>query len=147
MSIQLKIKELRESKGFSQEELCENSGISLRTIQRIENGESVPRGSTLKTIASSLNVSPDFLINSSQGEKETNQSSFNEPQSSKKQFPWYTFGFTIIGASSGFLIGVILLVLEVIPDSDTAGMIIIPGAILAGSIGMVLGRYIESRND
>lgn len=145
--MQLKIKELRESKGLSQEELCEDSGISLRTIQRIENGESVPRGSTLKTIASSLNVSPDLLINSSQGEKDIDQPSLKESQSTKKRFPWYIFGFTIIGASSGFLIGVILLILEIIPDSDTAGMVIIPGAILAGAIGMVLGRYLESRNN
>ena len=145
--MRLKIKELRESKGLSQEELCENSGISLRTIQRIENGESVPRGSTLKTIASSLNVSPDFLISFSHGEKEMNKTSLNEYQSSKKRFPWYIFGFTIIGASSGFLIGVILLILEIIPDSDTAGMIIIPAAILAGAIGMVLGRYLEGRNN
>ena len=145
--MRLKIKELRESKGLSQEELCENSGISLRTIQRIENGESVPRGSTLKTIASSLNVSPDFLISFSHGEKEMNKTSLNEYQSSKKRFPWYILGFTIIGASSGFLIGVILLILEIIPDSDTAGMIIIPAAILAGAIGMVLGRYLEGRNN
>ena len=145
--MRLKIKELRESKGLSQVELCENSGISLRTIQRIENGESVPRGSTLKTIASSLNVSPDFLINFSHGEEETNKTSLNEYQSSKKRFPWYIFGFTIIGASSGFLVGVILLVLEIIPDSDTAGMIIIPAAILAGATGMVLGRYLEDRNN
>ena len=145
--MRLKIKELRESKGLSQEELCENSGISLRTIQRIENGESVPRGSTLKTIASSLNVSPDSLISFSHGEKEMNKTSLNEYQSSKKRFPWYIFGFTIIGASSGFLIGVILLILEIIPDSDTAGMIIIPAAILAGAIGMVLGRYLEGRNN
>lgn len=34
-----KIKSLRNRKGFSQEELAEKTGLSLRTIQRIENGE------------------------------------------------------------------------------------------------------------
>ena len=45
-----KVKELRKRKGFSQEELAENSGLSLRTIQRIENGETEPTGETLKRI-------------------------------------------------------------------------------------------------
>ena len=40
----LRIKELRKQKGMSQEFLSEESGLSLRTIQRIENGESSPRG-------------------------------------------------------------------------------------------------------
>jgi transcriptional regulator with XRE-family HTH domain len=31
-------KELRKRKGYSQEELAEKSGLSLRTVQRIENG-------------------------------------------------------------------------------------------------------------
>ena len=35
----LRIKELRKQKGMSQEFLAEESGLSLRTIQRIENGE------------------------------------------------------------------------------------------------------------
>lgn len=57
-----KVKELRKRKGFSQEELTENSGLSLRTIQRIENGETEPTGETLKRISSALNVSPEELI-------------------------------------------------------------------------------------
>tara|TARA_R110000796_G_scaffold183498_2_gene299987 strand:- start:51877 stop:52482 length:606 start_codon:yes stop_codon:yes gene_type:complete len=57
-----KVKELRKRKGFSQEELAENSGLSLRTIQRIENGETEPTGETLKRISNALNVSPEELI-------------------------------------------------------------------------------------
>ncbi|WP_308994015.1 helix-turn-helix domain-containing protein [Mariniflexile litorale] len=57
-----KVKELRRRKGFSQEELTENSGLSLRTIQRIENGETEPTGETLKRISNALNVSPEELI-------------------------------------------------------------------------------------
>lgn len=57
-----KLKNRRVQKGFSQELLAENSGISLRTIQRIENGESIPRGDTLIRIANSLDVSvSEFL--------------------------------------------------------------------------------------
>jgi transcriptional regulator with XRE-family HTH domain len=57
-----KIKELRSRKGFSQEQLAETANINLRTVQRIEAGETEPRGDTLKRIANALNVSPDELI-------------------------------------------------------------------------------------
>jgi len=57
-----RIKELRNRKGFSQEELSEKSGLSLRTIKRIENGETEARGDSLKRLAVAFNVNPDDLI-------------------------------------------------------------------------------------
>lgn len=51
-----RIKESRMHSGISQEELAEISQLSSRTIQRIENGETVPRGDSLKRIALALNV-------------------------------------------------------------------------------------------
>lgn len=57
-----KVKQLRKRKGYSQEYLAEESGISLRTVQRIEKGENTPRGDTLKRLAGSLDVSPDEII-------------------------------------------------------------------------------------
>jgi transcriptional regulator with XRE-family HTH domain len=57
-----KIKSLRTRKGFSQEELAENTGLSLRTIQRIENGETEPRGDSLKKLAIAFGVSSDEII-------------------------------------------------------------------------------------
>ena len=57
-----KVKDLRKRKGISQEELSENSNLSLRTIQRIENGESEPTGDSLKKISNALNITPDELI-------------------------------------------------------------------------------------
>jgi len=65
-----KIKELRREKGVSQEELAEKSGLSLRTIQRIENGITIPRGNSLKRIASALNVSLDLLVSTSKQKDE-----------------------------------------------------------------------------
>jgi transcriptional regulator with XRE-family HTH domain len=62
LELQKRVKDLRIKKGLSQEELAEKSGLSLRTIQRIENGESVPRGDTLKRISITLQVTPDDLI-------------------------------------------------------------------------------------
>lgn len=61
-SLSKKVKELRKRKGFSQEELAEKSGLSVRTIQRIENGESDPSGDSIKRISVALEVTPDELI-------------------------------------------------------------------------------------
>lgn len=57
-----KIKELRNKRGMSQEVLAEESGLSLRTIQRIENSNSNPTGETLKRLSNTLHVTPDELI-------------------------------------------------------------------------------------
>ena len=57
-----KVKELRIKKGLSQELLAETSGLSLRTIQRIENGETMPRGDSLKRLSIALRVLPDENI-------------------------------------------------------------------------------------
>jgi|TARA_B110000305_G_C19461481_1_gene654747 transcriptional regulator with XRE-family HTH domain len=57
-----KVKELRKRKEFSQEELAEKSGLSVRTIQRIENGESDPTEESIKRISVALEVNPDELI-------------------------------------------------------------------------------------
>ncbi len=62
LNLAQRVKELRNRKGFSQELLAEESGLSLRTIQRIENNETVPRGDTLKRLAISLNTSPDEIV-------------------------------------------------------------------------------------
>jgi len=58
-----RIKQLRILLGFSQEELSERAQLSLRTIQRIENGESQPRGYSLQRLAEVLGTTPaDLLI-------------------------------------------------------------------------------------
>lgn len=60
-----KILELRKQKGFTQEELVEQCNINVRTIQRIEAGEVMPRSFTLKTI---LNVLGEDLENLQESE-------------------------------------------------------------------------------
>ncbi|MGB2404479.1 MAG: helix-turn-helix domain-containing protein [Flavobacteriaceae bacterium] len=51
-----KILELRTQKGLTQEELVEKCNITVRTIQRIESGETSPRVYTIKTILSALGL-------------------------------------------------------------------------------------------
>lgn len=59
-----KINETRKSKGLTQEELAELSKVNLRTIQRIENNESEPRGKTLMLICEALDINLEDLIKS-----------------------------------------------------------------------------------
>ncbi len=52
----------RERLNLTQEELAEKSGVSTRTIQRIEAGTN-PKGHTLKAIIKALNISEVQLFN------------------------------------------------------------------------------------
>ncbi|HEV8283891.1 MAG TPA: helix-turn-helix transcriptional regulator [Chitinophagaceae bacterium] len=55
------LKEGRIAKGYTQKELSELSNISIRSIQRIENGEILPRTYTLKTLSEVLGLSFESL--------------------------------------------------------------------------------------
>ncbi len=61
-----RVKELRKRKALSQDDLAKNSGLSLRTVQRVESGETIPTAETLKRLALVLDVAPneltDFII-------------------------------------------------------------------------------------
>jgi transcriptional regulator with XRE-family HTH domain len=61
MKLQQRIILARQQKGLTQEELATLTGLSIRTIQRIESGESIPRSFTLKAIAGALDQSYEQL--------------------------------------------------------------------------------------
>jgi transcriptional regulator with XRE-family HTH domain len=67
------IKELRLKKGITQEDLAAKTDISVRTIQRIENGEVDPRAYTLQSIAAALEVDFEVLANSETELNETDE--------------------------------------------------------------------------
>ena len=56
-----KLKEIREKINLTQEELAGKSGISVRTIQRIESGND-PKGQTLKILAKILAIKESELL-------------------------------------------------------------------------------------
>ncbi|MBA4849360.1 alpha/beta fold hydrolase [Emticicia sp. BO119] len=62
MTIAKKILNLRKGQGLSQEELADKASINLRTLQRIEQGHTEPRGLTLRLIANALGQSPEDLL-------------------------------------------------------------------------------------
>ena len=57
-----RVVEERIRRGMSQEDLAGESLLSLRTIQRIESGQTSPRGDTLKRLATALKVPVEDLI-------------------------------------------------------------------------------------
>lgn len=59
------IKELRIKKGMTQQQLADDSGITLRTIQRIENGEVKPSLHSLNSISRVLEADLSALIQQS----------------------------------------------------------------------------------
>lgn len=56
MEIHKKISLARKRKGLTQEQLADLTNITVRTIQRIEGGKSIPRAFTIKTIAAALDT-------------------------------------------------------------------------------------------
>jgi len=56
-----KIALLRKEKGLTQEELVERCSINVRTIQRIESGEVIPRPITLRLILEALDYDFEML--------------------------------------------------------------------------------------
>nr|WP_297306545.1 helix-turn-helix domain-containing protein [uncultured Flavobacterium sp.] len=62
-TIGIKISQIRKQKALSQEQLAELSKVNVRTIQRIENNETTPRGATLKLLCDALEITPDEIVN------------------------------------------------------------------------------------
>lgn len=63
MSIRLRVKEFREAKGWTQQELATKAKINRVTVNRIEseNNQRIDYG-TLEKLANAFDVDPGFLI-------------------------------------------------------------------------------------
>ena len=57
-----RIRQRRTQKGYSQEFLAESASISVRTLQRIEGGQTEPRGHTLIALARALDMPVEDLM-------------------------------------------------------------------------------------
>ncbi len=65
MDIAGKLVDARKRKGLTQEQLADLANITVRTIQRIERGDSIPRAYTLKTLAAASKMSIKVRQNTS----------------------------------------------------------------------------------
>jgi len=62
MSFGAKLKELRNEKGYSQEELSQKIDADGKQISRYENGKIMPSADVLVKIAETFNISIDYLL-------------------------------------------------------------------------------------
>lgn len=61
MTIGSKIKQIRKERGYTQKDLSEKIGIDAATLRKYENGQMLPKISTIEKIAKELNVEPSSI--------------------------------------------------------------------------------------
>jgi len=66
MEFGARLKEIRTGLNISQKELSEKTGLTLRTIQRIENNEVKPSLYSVKAISDALELASSELLNTSE---------------------------------------------------------------------------------
>ncbi len=138
-TISSSIKEIRINEKLSQEELSEKSGLSLRTIQRLENGESVPRGDTLKRLTNALELPANYFDNFMFGKKH------NAGNRTLFVIPWLLIGCFIICGSIGSILTIVLIIAEIIPDDEYSGPLFISITLFFCGIGIVIGKFLEKK--
>ena len=69
MKLNQTIKRLRKEKGFTQEKLAEELGVSLMTVRRWEWGESLPKSNMLLKLANIFGLSPEVLLTEDENEE------------------------------------------------------------------------------
>ena len=60
--VKLRLRELRESRFLTQEELAKAAGITVITVSRIERGVAEARLRTVRKLAAALGVEPAELV-------------------------------------------------------------------------------------
>ena len=63
VTLATRLKEARDNKSLSQQELAKLAKVHYTNIGRYERGDSSPSADVLNKIAKSLEVSPDYLMN------------------------------------------------------------------------------------
>lgn len=119
------IKKLRIERNWSQEDLSEQSGLSLRTIQRLESGSNISMES-LKILAATFGMTTDQLVEKENAEVKTPVDAvrigFQEyanfsGKASRYEYWWFLLFIvivmtvaTIIHEKLGMIVDVLLLV-------------------------------------
>jgi transcriptional regulator with XRE-family HTH domain len=96
----IKLAELRKAKGLTQEDLVAKCNINVRTLQRIEAGEVIPRSYTLQVILTVLEVDyTDF----------TTQFKLNNEAQNRCEQKKQTYSFESIVQKWSFAVYIVLL--------------------------------------
>lgn len=83
-----RVKTLRKVLQLNQTEFGKKIGITMRAVQKWENGESKPQNSTLKSLINTFNVNPDWLLNGT-GEMFLDNANNKQEQSDIISIPYY----------------------------------------------------------
>lgn len=83
-----RVKTLRKVLQLNQTEFGKKIGITMRAVQKWENGESKPQNSTLKSLINTFNVNPDWLL-TGDGEMFLDNASRQQELSDIISIPYY----------------------------------------------------------
>lgn len=115
----MEIKVLRKKRGWSQADLAEYAGVSIRTIQRLESGTVIPSVETAKSLASVFDLPFEYFMESAATESqhtthrtENAASSDSFVDSASKhlksfllhRFGWQVIAITVLVAASFLLV-------------------------------------------
>lgn len=126
-----RIQQLRTQHAWTQEQLADKTGLSARTVQRLERGETASMES-IQGLAAIFDVSPEDLI------AEPNRAHFSAPWSRKLQITTAVFLAIIIGATlpqGPYLSWVGLGVLLVAALFSVRGYSVVDGKVLVHRLG------------
>jgi len=97
MSLGQQLKRLRESKGFSQEDVAKKIGVTRQAVYKWENDKSCPDIENLILLSEMYNVTLDELIKGNQNLKE--KIHIDEDFEKENEFGFYIgFGLLIVSA-------------------------------------------------
>lgn len=94
-----RIKSLRKSKGLTQQQLADQTGLSLRTIQRVEKGTEEISGYSLNQISKVLDIPLEQIIM-----QNADQISIDNNQTGSVRTLYLVSLFFIINPILGFLV-------------------------------------------
>lgn len=63
-----RVKELRDARALTQEEVAEKAGITVAALSRIERNTAEPRPTTRRKLAKALGVEPEVLVQAGGGD-------------------------------------------------------------------------------
>lgn len=121
MTVGEKILNMRKARGWSQEELAENVGVSRQAVSRWESGTAKPDADKIIAICDLFGVSADYLLRDISGQGM--QASLEEKKE-KKQVPWGAWATAALGASTFLVLKILASVnrIYVSPSvTETAG--------------------------
>jgi len=137
------ISELRKSKGWTQEYLAEKSGLSVRTIQRLEAGDDASLD-TLRLVSEALEVSINKLFEKVENKnKEKEIDTFSEEQNS--QINKRKSDESIFRIINLIFLGIMIIVasfIDKIPDNQQALLGTIWVAVFL--LGFAIIKYIKN---